>query len=100
MRSVPRALFAGPSVPSRRFRDLRNIPFASRLARISIEYEARPAAKSPRLHVPKQRTTANGTLHQRHQDDERPVHPSIAGHLLRRETTREGPAEDGGKSNR
>jgi hypothetical protein len=54
--------------------------------------------KGLRLHVPQMKDDRNGTLHQRHQDHERPVHTSIAGHLLRRETTREGSAEDGGKA--
>jgi hypothetical protein len=56
------------------------------------------AGKNLRLRVPKTKEDGDGTLHQRHQDDERPVYPSIAGHLLRRETTREGPAQDGRES--
>src|SRR4029453_1217284 len=94
--------FAIPSVPSRRFRGLRNILSAGRLASISIEHEERASGrkKGLRLHVPQMKDDRNGTLHQRHQDHERPVHTSIAGHLLRRETTREGSAQNGRKGHR
>src|SRR6266516_5525941 len=43
---------------------------------------------------------SNGTLYQRHQDDERPVRASVAGHLLRREAACESASENGREGDR
>src|SRR6266478_2614077 len=43
---------------------------------------------------------SNGTLYPRHQDNERPVRASVAGHLLRREAACEGASENGREGDR
>ena len=45
--------------------------------------------------VPSHEDRDDGTVYQRHQNNGRPVRALASGHLLRRETTREGAAEDG-----
>ena len=83
------------------FEAFRNILFASRLALTSTEHEARiRPKKGVRPHVPKTKDDRNGTVHQRHQDHERPVRASSAPHLLRRAITCEGAAENGRKGHR
>src|SRR4029450_7962540 len=78
----------------------RNILALARLALVSaIEHAG--AARKPALSCSQNKKDAsNGTLYQRHQDDERPVRASAAGHLLRRETACESASKNGREGDR
>src|SRR5712691_9452429 len=79
----------------------RNKLAVTRLALVSAIEHGRAARNSPRRRVPRTKKDAsNGTLYQRHQDDERPVRESVAGHLLCREAAGESASENGREGDR